>query len=303
MPASDSRSSSTGTKTVTIIPKYVPGDAWDQSGKPTIDLSARYWRLISSADIGRFRSGGNVCISKRRVLAPFVSPYFELSRVSATTVRLCVKSQTLREDGRWEDFVEAVNAANKGTSSLMLPNSPTAWTNSQRIPSNVESRYFASPASAASPSTMVNAYNRSATKAYADRWWNGRNAVYGDEGNDCANYVSQLLDAGGFTPLWGTTWWPGWTNWKNSQALRSWLYSNKFVYGVSNVNATVGDPVFYDVEADGTVGHTAMVSVDNGGWNYVTQHTTDYLTRAVVDQKNANPGMVVGFFHVQKTNY
>ena len=51
------------------------------------------------------------------------------------------------------------------------------------------------------PLMLVNrAYNRTAAKAYIDRWWNGRNPVWGNFdnlGGDCTNWVSQIINAGG----------------------------------------------------------------------------------------------------------
>lgn len=41
-------------------------------------------------------------------------------------------------------------------------------------------------------------YNVSQVTRYADKWWNHRNPFYYPCNNDCANYVSQCLIAGGF---------------------------------------------------------------------------------------------------------
>lgn len=43
-------------------------------------------------------------------------------------------------------------------------------------------------------------YNRTACKAYIDKWWNGRNPAWGNFdslGGDCTNWVSQIINAGG----------------------------------------------------------------------------------------------------------
>jgi len=46
--------------------------------------------------------------------------------------------------------------------------------------------------------TTIISYNPDEALKYAMRWWNGRNSQYNDYGgNDCANFVSQCLIAGG----------------------------------------------------------------------------------------------------------
>lgn len=56
-------------------------------------------------------------------------------------------------------------------------------------------------ASVITPMMLVNrGYNRTAAKAYIDKWWHGRNPVWGNFdnlGGDCTNWVSQIINAGG----------------------------------------------------------------------------------------------------------
>ena len=48
--------------------------------------------------------------------------------------------------------------------------------------------------------TTSSNYDPQAAANYADTWWNGRNPAYYDYGyNDCANFVSQCLIAGGLS--------------------------------------------------------------------------------------------------------
>ena len=57
-------------------------------------------------------------------------------------------------------------------------------------------------------------YDRLAAVRYADKWWNSYNPAYPKfEVDDCTNYVSQCLRAGG-APMWGYPnrekgWWIG----------------------------------------------------------------------------------------------
>jgi hypothetical protein len=65
------------------------------------------------------------------------------------------------------------------------------------------------------------AYNRTAAKAYIDKWWYRRNPAWGtfdDLGGDCTNWMSQIINAGGVPEdkTGGYQWY-----WDNMQAPRS----------------------------------------------------------------------------------
>src|SRR5690349_22346178 len=78
-------------------------------------------------------------------------------------------------------------------------------------------------------------YNRSAAVAYADQWTSNtdlgdpaqRNPAYVNLGNDCTNYLSQVLLAGSYPMHDGNyndcnfAWWFNWNNWA--------IYSNSWV--------------------------------------------------------------------------
>lgn len=54
------------------------------------------------------------------------------------------------------------------------------------------------------PSESTLAYNRTNAINYATTWWNGQNSSYPDFGsNDCTNFISQAMKAGGFS-MYGT---------------------------------------------------------------------------------------------------
>ena len=48
------------------------------------------------------------------------------------------------------------------------------------------------------PANAIGNYNRSAAVAYADQWALSRNSNYPQFGNDCTNFASQVLQAGGY---------------------------------------------------------------------------------------------------------
>jgi len=172
---------------------------------------------------------------------------------------------------------------------------------------------------------MAGPYNRDATYAYAQAWWNGRAPGYPPQPNDCTNYVSQLLVAGGFTKkhVYGTTsgetFWPilG-TNWYVAQEQRNWGWGRGYWSGLTpykvngsggvsqiGTSGSRGDVVYYDYGSNGSVDHAAMVTGGNAGGSHypaITQHSTDRINYLLLHQLQANPGMTAQVFSVQKTH-
>lgn len=104
--------------------------------------------------------------------------------------------------------------------------------------------------------------------------------------NDCTNFVSQALKAGGMKywedGFFGTDQW----NWyyKNSKPSHSWGGAHNFYNhwkkraGVASSSSalTTGDVVNADFSGDGHIDHTAIITRhDSAGKRYLTQHTTD----------------------------
>ena len=60
----------------------------------------------------------------------------------------------------------------------------------------------------------MNGYNYQAMMDYAYNWAYGRNSAYPNYGNDCTNFVSQAMEAGGWAETGGFRWddSPGGTN-------------------------------------------------------------------------------------------
>ena len=77
-------------------------------------------------------------------------------------------------------------------------------------------------------------YDREKAVQYANTWWDKGNPQYPYFDNDCANYVSQCLRAGG-APMWGAPnreqgWWMeggNWSfSWSTAHSLRWYLASS-----------------------------------------------------------------------------
>ena len=132
-------------------------------------------------------------------------------------------------------------------------------------------------------------YNRQAAVNYALQWWNKANPAYRNFGsNDCTNFVSQCLYAGG---------WPmkGWNKWSLSHWFYyfGYYYSNtwtvaddfsKFLvysgrgqarslaYKPWNQYFKIGDLVQIDYNRDGKWDHTMIITKVTANEIYVTYH-------------------------------
>ncbi|ESU34120.1 hypothetical protein G3A_02670 [Bacillus sp. 17376] len=147
-----------------------------------------------------------------------------------------------------------------------------------------------------------NGYDNIKARDYAYKWWDGRNPAYDyyaykegcsiydkscwSQWNDCANFVSQALYAGGMKMRYGSSYtssaswsygvvpsytWGGahnfYTHWKARAGV------------ASSVSALqTGDAVNADYSGDGHIDHTALITKNTGSYSsnkYLTQHTTD----------------------------
>ncbi|WP_210470551.1 amidase domain-containing protein [Sporosarcina sp. 6E9] len=129
-------------------------------------------------------------------------------------------------------------------------------------------------------------YDRLAAVRYADKWWDGYNPAYPKfEVDDCTNYVSQCLRAGG-APMWGypnreTGWWIGggkWSlSWSTPHSLRWYLAGSKRGMTATQVGSAeeldLGDVIVYDFQNDGRYDHSTIVTAKNGLESLVNAHT------------------------------
>ncbi|MRH45145.1 hypothetical protein GH741_21185 [Aquibacillus halophilus] len=135
-------------------------------------------------------------------------------------------------------------------------------------------------------------YDRRAAVQYAERWWNDYNPEYRRFDNDCTNYVSQCLRAGG-APMRGAAsksvgWW-----YQNGQYSYSWAVAHSLRWYLSGSNQGLkgkelespkellpGDVICYDFEGDGKWDHnTIVVNKDSDGMPLVNAHTNNSRQR------------------------
>lgn len=131
-------------------------------------------------------------------------------------------------------------------------------------------------------------YDRLKAVQYANLWWNGTNPKYRRFNDDCTNFISQCLHAGG-APMHGAPnrsagWWYGggtWSySWTVAHALQLYLKNSKGGLNTREVETVdelqLGDIICYDFEGDGRFNHnTIITAVDIYDVPLVNAHTTD----------------------------
>ncbi|AMX00792.1 amidase domain-containing protein [Rummeliibacillus sp. G93] len=134
-------------------------------------------------------------------------------------------------------------------------------------------------------------YNRQAAVDYANTWWNRRNPAFPQFNDDCSNFISQCLFAGG-APMTGAPnrakgWWVkkgNWSySWSTANALRSYVASSKKGLRGKRVDSAsdlkLGDLIFIDFEGDGVINHSLIVTSIVNGVPYVNAHSSDSYHR------------------------
>lgn len=133
-------------------------------------------------------------------------------------------------------------------------------------------------------------YNREKAVAYANRWWDSYNPAFVSfPTDDCTNYISQCLLAGG-APMTGAGnrakgWWyrygknPSWSySWAVAHSLKNYLGSAKTGLRGVRVNSPfelqIGDVICYDFDGDGRWQHNSIVVAhDAAGAPLINTHT------------------------------
>ncbi|GAT88253.1 hypothetical protein CVCC1112_2912 [Paenarthrobacter nicotinovorans] len=154
-------------------------------------------------------------------------------------------------------------------------------------------------------STMAG-YDYGAMIAYARYWVYHRNGAYRSFGNDCQNFVSQSLNAGGWQHKDGwylddNNWWYNWANqtrsWINAQNFHNFAVGQGRVSYLSYLNDLgPADVLQVHWQDDPNVDHSMIVTYSP--WSAgtrdirVSYHTTDTLDRSIWDLYAQNPGAV-----------
>jgi hypothetical protein len=160
---------------------------------------------------------------------------------------------------------------------------------------------------------IVFKYDRLKAVQYAERWWNSYNPAYIKFENDCTNFISQCLRAGGAPmrgyPNRGNGWWMQNNNWSYSWAvahsLKNYLANSKIGLRAKEVSSpdqlTYGDVICYDFEGDGRFNHnTIVVAKDAYNMPLVNAHTYNSRMRywAYEDSSAYTPNIKYKFYTI-----
>lgn len=136
-------------------------------------------------------------------------------------------------------------------------------------------------------------YDRTRAVTYAARWWANFNPAFrAFPENDCTNFISQCLWAGGMpmedTGHRGQGWWyrgpnEEWSfSWAVADSLRWFLETSGRGRRVPSArHLELGDIISYDFDGDGSYDHNAIVvGRDGSGEPLVAAHTAPSWGRA-----------------------
>lgn len=178
-------------------------------------------------------------------------------------------------------------------------------------------------------------YYRDAAVAYANQWVLNRNSFYAMREdnlyNDCTNYVSQCLNAGGIETR--TNWFNGpgefkWNgnkenacyspNWTTAQGLASWLRNDSDILAgefritpettpdeinnaISGGGIAKGDLLGWSTSKNGEdIHHFGIISDIKDGQIYFNEHTNDYKGKPL-NAKSFGPGdKSITVFHIKE---
>lgn len=156
-------------------------------------------------------------------------------------------------------------------------------------------------------------YDRAEAVRYAEYWWNDYNPAYRRFEDDCTNYISQCLFAGG-APMRGAPnrevgWWYQTDNWSFSwsvaHSLRWYLSGSNQGLKASEVSSAEelmpGDVICYDFQGDDRWDHnTIVVRKDMYGMPLVNAHTNNSRNRNWTYEDSAawTPNIQYKFFRI-----
>lgn len=143
-------------------------------------------------------------------------------------------------------------------------------------------------------------FNHTKARDYALKYWKNYNSKYRKFDNDCTNFISQAMDAGGWTHVSGfyrdsKYWWynflnqtwswvgvPYWHDFANKHSKRTIILS-------SPRNLWEGEVLQVDFTNNGSKDHTMIVTKKTSSEIYLTYHTNDTLNRSFASISVAYP--------------
>jgi hypothetical protein len=144
-------------------------------------------------------------------------------------------------------------------------------------------------------------FNHQAAVAYARRWAQSANPQYPPFGEDCTNFVSQAMLAGGWTMVGGdwfddmfnrmydSVWWYGQTlpvfrasyTWSGAPNFARWIVaSQRGVRAKNPMELQPGDVLQIRVKATGVIGHSMVVTGKRGTDLLLSAHSNPRLDKS-----------------------
>ncbi|SFS82754.1 amidase domain-containing protein [Marininema halotolerans] len=164
-------------------------------------------------------------------------------------------------------------------------------------------------------SVIGSSYNPMKAVQYAETWWNGANPRYRKFEDDCTNFISQCLHAGGIRMDYSSRrdagWWyrgsrENWSySWAVAHGLVNWLSRSSRSPAIRKQDAMQlrqGDVICYDWEGDGRWSHNTIVTaIDAAGMPLVNAHTVNSRQRYwdYRDSHAWTPKIQYRFFHIE----
>jgi len=156
---------------------------------------------------------------------------------------------------------------------------------------NMDIDRFTSTSNPTSNVTIQSTFNRTAARDYAIRWWNVRNPAYRSFAENCTNFISQAMRAGGWTdvPGWyrdARHWWFNWLNQTWSWVgVRHWhefaLTHSRRTWLLSLPRSLFeGEVLLVDFQNNGTKDHSMIVTRKTATEIYLTYNSVDTLNRS-----------------------
>ncbi|MFB9236309.1 amidase domain-containing protein [Plantactinospora siamensis] len=203
----------------------------------------------------------------------------------------------LPADMRQLNARRAAGAATAGTASSRRP---TSNVRAAGAPSQVK---FVD----SGPVTLSGGYDYTAMVNYARAWATGRNPAYPSYSDDCTNFASQVMRAGGWQTVgsWpfssrssNSNWWYGSYastssyTWGGAENWYWFATGSGRTYIIYMYDMGSGDVLQYDYDFDGNISHTQVCTGRDSTGPLMTQHGSDYrdkrLTEIMASASNYN---------------
>jgi len=203
-------------------------------------------------------------------------------------------ARLLRDAGTWK--VDSISHEPRETATTMLSPALNAAMKNGSLEPGYQAWKAQINATKSAPSqkmALVSADKWSIAN-YAATYWSSYNSAYQTQSNDCTNFVSQALRAGGWAdtahvdPDTTTSWYyvgpngafiyPWSKSWINAQALASYGTASGRTSLISDAYYLTGDIAFFDwdtSDSDTTMDHAAIITKVVGYEPYFTYHTSN----------------------------